>query len=173
MMSSSIKTSGNYNEWPEEGYIPEDAYPLEVIHQDDTGCVLLQIDAMDADTLIVACQIDFDYESEGAVARKDIAGRELAPYRKLNLVAFYEGSEPIQPVVTYPCDSITSKPTAPKNTYCPRKATYAFVDAPFGTYYPERDTVHLCTRHFNLRYSDYVAVGEPYLINDLPRERVK
>ena len=89
-MSSSIKTSGNYNEWPEEGYIPEDAYPLEVIHLDDTGYVLLQIDAMDADTLIVACQIDFDYESEGAVARKDIAGLELAPYRKLNLAAFFE-----------------------------------------------------------------------------------
>ena len=82
-----------YNEWPEEGHIPEDAYPLEVIHQDDTGYVLLQIAAMDADTLIVAYQHDFDYEREGAVARKHYAGLELAPYRKLNLAAFFEGSE--------------------------------------------------------------------------------
>jgi hypothetical protein len=89
-MSIPIKTS-DYNEWPEEGYIPEDAYPLEVIHQDDTGYVLLQVGANDADSLIVASQIDFDYEREGAVARKDIAGLELAPYRKLNLAAFYEG----------------------------------------------------------------------------------
>jgi hypothetical protein len=78
------------NEWPEEGFIPEDAYPLQVIHQDDTGYVLLQVDPDDADTLIVACSIDFDYEREGAVAREDIAGEELAPYRKLNLAEFFE-----------------------------------------------------------------------------------
>jgi hypothetical protein len=96
-----------HDDWPEEGYIPEDAYPLQVIHQDDTGYVVLQIDAMDANSLIVASQIDFDYEGvpgkhldlDGcacqdslAVAREDIAGRELAPYRRLNLAAFFGGA---------------------------------------------------------------------------------
>jgi hypothetical protein len=98
----------NYSEWPEEGFIPEGAYPLQVIHQDDTGYVLLQVGANDADNLIVAYSIDFDYEREGAVPRKDIAGddpewklmfhsivgrktrKELAPYRKLNLAEFFE-----------------------------------------------------------------------------------
>jgi hypothetical protein len=80
----------SYSEWPEEGFIPEDAYPLQVIHQDDTGYVLLQVGANDADNLIVAYSADFDYEREGAVPRKGIAGEELAPYRKLNLAAFFE-----------------------------------------------------------------------------------
>ena len=79
-----------YYEWPDQGYIPEDAYPLEVIHQDDTGYVLLQVDPMDADSLIVVASIDFNYEREGAVARRDIAGEELAFFRKLNLGNFFE-----------------------------------------------------------------------------------
>jgi hypothetical protein len=84
----------SYNEWPEEGSIPEDAYPLEVIHQDDTGYVLLKVGANDADNLIVAYSADFDYE-EGAVPREQVVDhyggdKNYAPYRKLNLAAFYE-----------------------------------------------------------------------------------
>ena len=86
MSKADIQRS--YNEWPEEGYIPEDAYPLEVIHQDDTGYVLLQVGANDADNLIVAYSADFDYE-EGAVPRQQVV--DDAPYRKLNLAAFFEG----------------------------------------------------------------------------------
>jgi len=97
-MSSSIKTSGNYNEWLEEGSIPEDAYPLEVIHQDDTGYVLLQVDAMDADTLIVAYSADFDYVAGGAIPREPVVAhfggdKNYAPYRKLNLATFFERKE--------------------------------------------------------------------------------
>ena len=86
MSKADIQRS--YNEWLEEGYIPEDAYPLEVIHQDDTGYVLLQVGANDADNLIVAYSADFDYE-EGAVPRQQVV--DDAPYRKLNLAAFFEG----------------------------------------------------------------------------------
>ena len=65
------------------------------------------------------------------------------------------------------CDIDISNPTSTIGTYCSHKATYAFVCAPFGTYYPERDTVYLCTRHFNLnRWLDYIMVGEPYRIDE-------
>jgi len=96
MMEESELIDKTYYEWPEQGYIPENAYPLEVIHQDDTGYVLLQVDPMDDDSLIVVASIDFDYEREGAVARKDIAGKELAPYRKLNLGNFFEDEDAME-----------------------------------------------------------------------------
>ena len=77
--------------WPEkEGYIQEDEYPLTVVHQDDSGYILLLMNSEDGDSLIVAYSIDFDYGPEGAVAREDIAGQELAPYRRVSLESFFE-----------------------------------------------------------------------------------
>ena len=41
--------------------IPDSAYPLQVLHQDDDGLVYLLVD----DTVVIGQSIDFDYQTEG------------------------------------------------------------------------------------------------------------
>ena len=45
----------------EPKYIPQDAYPLKLIHQDDDGYVILLMDEKDDNSTIIASSIDFDF----------------------------------------------------------------------------------------------------------------
>ena len=49
----------------DDGSIPIDAYPLQVVHSDDDGYLILLLDENDENSTILVQSIDFDFIEEG------------------------------------------------------------------------------------------------------------